>query len=100
MNLRRSKSTYKKKGRTVIEKLLNINKISKKELCRVLGISEAHLHRICNDYVMNLTMRNLYMMSGLFGLKASIFLHILERDRLLTDDERMKLEDDQFDITI
>lgn len=94
MNLRHSKSTYKKKGKTVLDKLLNLNKISKKELCRVLRISEAHLYRISNDYVRNLTMFNLYTMSAVFGLRPSVLLHTLERDRLLTVSEVMALEDE------
>lgn len=94
MILKRSKTLYKQKGKTAIERLLKLNNIRKKELCRVLSISESHLHRICHDYVQYLTLNKLYLMAAVFGLRPGVLLYTLERDRLLSISEVMALEDE------
>jgi transcriptional regulator with XRE-family HTH domain len=99
--MRRSKGLYKVKGYTFLERLFRARKLHKTDVARVLGCSNQHLHRICNDYVMYLTLPNLYKLAGLVGLPVPVFIYCLERSRLMTDAERMTFEDglnDAFDL--
>ncbi len=93
MRLDRSKGLYKKKGYTIIEKLLKRRKLTKYDACRVMGISNPHFHRICNDYAINLTFTNMYKLAGLLGIGSLELLWCLERSKEMTDVDRMTLED-------
>lgn len=96
-----SKGLYKRVGNSFLERQIKARKLNKANVQRVLRCSKQHFHRICNDYVTNLTMSNLYVLSGVLGMSAAELLYCLERSRLMTDAERMTFEDglnDAFDL--